>query len=699
MAKSIYIAGAEPRSGKSVVALGLMERLIARGRRAGFFRPVVRAGEGADGLIRLMTARYGLAAPYEVMYGVTGRRAAELVVADRVDELRSEVLRKYKELEGACEVVLCVGTDYSGVAAPLEFEFNAAAANDLGCLVLPVIQGAGRVPEEILAAVQVMLESLKTHRCNCLATIVNRVAGDRLEEVRQVVTEAVGGAGPVYVLPDEPLLARPTVGEVAEALGAESVSPHAEGMDRRVADIKVAAMQLPHFLDYLQPGTLVITPSDRSDIALGTLMADASDTYPRVAGLLLTGDLPPVPQVRRLLDGLRASRMPVLSVRTDSFTTAIRVNAVQGAILPEHKRKIAAALALLESHMDLEALEERAAVTRSERVTPLMFEYELLRRARDNRRHIVLPEGTDERILRATEILLLRGVVDITLLGDPEEVRRRASELGLSLDGAAIVDPLTSEWRDGFVRKYCELRKHKGVTEDAARDTIADVSYFGTMMVFEGKADGMVSGAAHTTQHTIRPAFEIIKTKPGCALVSSVFLMCLADRVLVYGDCAVNPDPTAEQLAHIAVSSAETSRMFGIEPLVAMLSYSTGESGKGEDVERVREATAKARELSPDLKIEGPIQYDAAADAGVAKAKLPGSQVAGHATVFVFPDLNTGNNTYKAVQRTANAVAIGPVLQGLKKPVNDLSRGCTIPDIVNTVAITAIQAAGSQGQV
>jgi phosphate acetyltransferase len=668
-----------------------MERLIARGRRAGFFRPVVRAGEGADGLIRLMTARYALAAPYEVMYGVTGRRAAELVVADRMDELRSEVLRKYKELEGACEVVLCVGTDYSGVAAPLEFEFNAAVANDLGCLVLPVIQGSGRMPEEILAAVQVMLESLKTHRCDCLAIVVNRVAKKHLEDVQQVVAKAIDGAGPVYVLPDEPLLAKPTVGEVAEALGAESVNPHAEGMDREVADIKVAAMQLPH--------TLVITPRDRSDVALGTLMADASDTYPRVAGLLLTGDLPSVPQVRRLLDGLRASRMPVLSVRTDSFTTAIRVNAVQGAILPEHKRKIAAVLALVESHMDLEALEERAAVTRSERVTPLMFEYELLRRARDNRRHIVLPEGTDERILRATEILLLRGVVDITLLGDPEEVRRRASELGLSLDGAAIVDPLTSEWRDGFVTKYCELRKHKGVTEDAACDTIADVSYFGTMMVFEGKADGMVSGAAHTTQHTIRPAFEIIKTKPGCALVSSVFLMCLEDRVLVYGDCAVNPDPTAEQLAHIAVSSAETSRMFGIEPLVAMLSYSTGESGKGEDVERVREATAKARELSPDLKIEGPIQYDAAADAGVAKAKLPDSQVAGHATVFVFPDLNTGNNTYKAVQRTANAVAIGPVLQGLKKPVNDLSRGCTIPDIVNTVAITAIQAAGSQGQV
>ena len=694
MAKSIYIAGAEPRSGKSVVALGLMERLIAHGRRAGFFRPVVPAGEGEDSLIRLMTARYGLAAPYEAMYGATGRRAAELVAADRVDELRSEVLLKYKELEGACEVVLCVGTDYSGPAAPLEFEFNAAVANDLGCLVLSVIQGAGRAGEEILAAVQVMLESLRTHRCDCLATVVNRVAEENLEEVRQVVTKAVGGAAPVYVLPDEPLLAKPTVGEVAEALGAESVTPHAEGMDREMADIKVAAMQLPHFLDYLQPGTLVITPRDRSDIALGTLIADASDTYPRVAGIVLTGDLPSVPQVWRLLDGLRASRVPVLSVRTDTFTTAMRVNAVQGAILPEHKRKIAAALALVESHMDLKVLEERAAVTRGEHVTPLMFEYELLRRARDSRRHIVLPEGTDERILRATEILLLRGVVDITLLGDPEEVRRRASELGLALDGAAIVDPLTSEWRDGFVRKYCELRKHKGVTEDAARDTIADVSYFGTMMVFEGKADGMVSGAAHTTQQTIRPAFEIIKTKPGCALVSSVFLMCLADRVLVYGDCAVNADPTAEQLAHIAVSSAETSRMFGIEPLVAMLSYSTGESGKGEDVERIREATAKARELSPDLKIEGPIQYDAAADAGVAKAKLPGSQVAGHATVFVFPDLNTGNNTYKAVQRTANAVAIGPVLQGLKKPVNDLSRGCTIPDIVNTVAITAIQAAG-----
>jgi phosphate acetyltransferase len=246
--------------------------------------------------------------------------------------------------------------------------------------------------------------------------------------------------------------------------------------------------------------------------------------------------------------------------------------------------------------------------------------------------------------------------------------------------------------RDTYAENYYELRRHKGISEQMAYDTMADVSYFGTMMVHNGEADGMVSGAAHTTQHTIRPAFEIIKTKPDCSIVSSVFLMCLADRVLVFGDCAVNPNPTSEQLADIAISSAGTALMFGVEPRVAMLSYSTGESGKGADVEIVREATRIAKKLRPDLKIEGPMQYDAAVDAGVAQAKMPGSEVAGDATVLVFPDLNTGNNTYKAVQRSAHAVAIGPVLQGLNKPVNDLSRGCTVSDIVNTVAITAIQA-------
>ncbi|MCB0969209.1 MAG: phosphate acetyltransferase, partial [Ilumatobacter sp.] len=310
--------------------------------------------------------------------------------------------------------------------------------------------------------------------------------------------------------------------------------------------------------------------------------------------------------------------------------------------------------------------------------------------------HIVLPEGTDDRVLRAAERIRRRQVCDLTLLGPVAAVTNRIAELGLSLD-VPIIDPLDSELTDRFAHCYHELRRHKGITLERARDIITDVSFFGTMMVYEGLADGMVSGAAHTTAHTIRPALEFVKTRPGTSIVSSVFLMLLADRVLVYGDCAVNPDPNAEQLADIATSSADTAAMFGIEPRIAMLSYSTGASGSGADVEKVRAATERVRELRPDLKVEGPIQYDAAVDSDVARSKLPGSDVAGHATVFIFPDLNTGNNTYKAVQRSADAVAVGPVLQGLNKPVNDLSRGALVPDIVNTIAITAIQAGVERG--
>jgi phosphate acetyltransferase len=321
-----------------------------------------------------------------------------------------------------------------------------------------------------------------------------------------------------------------------------------------------------------------------------------------------------------------------------------------------------------------------------------MFSYQLMERARADRQRIVLPESQDDRILEATAILLRRGVADLTLLGDEHKVRARASALGLDLDEASIVSPFDADLVGKFAAAYAEARAHKGMTVERAREIVSDISYFGTMMVHLGLADGMVSGAVNTTAHTIRPALEFVKTKPGVSTVSSVFLMCLADRVLAYGDCAVIPEPTTEQLADIAISSAETAQQFGIEPRVAMLSYSTGTSGSGADVEKVRAATALVAERSPDLLLEGPIQYDAAVDPEVARTKLPDSPVAGRATVFIFPDLNTGNNTYKAVQRSANAVAIGPVLQGLRKPVNDLSRGALISDIVNTVAITAVQA-------
>jgi len=450
-------------------------------------------------------------------------------------------------------------------------------------------------------------------------------------------------------------------------------------------------------LDRITDGDLVITPGDRADVILGSLATTVSETAPNIAGLLLTGGLAPEDSVQRLIAGFKKySPIAVIMVETDTYTTAMNASVVRPALTPENERKIAAALGIFESHVNTTRLEDRIQAVRSNRVTPLMFEYKLIERAKTDPKHIVLPEGGEERILRASEILLRRGVADLTLLGNPHEIKNKIGTLGLNLDGIHIIDPLISEHRESFAQTYYALRKHKGISAEMAVDTVTDVSYFGTLMVHQDLADGMVSGAIHTTAETILPALQIIRTRPGFSVVSSVFLMCLADRVLVYGDCAVNPDPNAEQLAQIAVSSAETAAIYGIEPRIAMCSYSTGESGQGAEVDKVRQATRIARKLRPDLKIEGPIQYDAAVDAGVARTKMPDSEVAGKATVFIFPDLNTGNNLYKAVQRSANAVAIGPVLQGLKKPVNDLSRGCTIPDIVNTVAITAIQAQAVQ---
>lgn len=340
------------------------------------------------------------------------------------------------------------------------------------------------------------------------------------------------------------------------------------------------------------------------------------------------------------------------------------------------------------------ALDEKLVTFKAEGITPHMFQYQLTKWAKKKIKHIVLPEGNDPRILRAAARLIREEVVNLTLLGDPNQIAASVKKLGISLDlnSLRIIDPAHSSYYEEYVNTLYELRKNKNVNHEMATDMMTDVSYFGTMMVYKGHADGMVSGAVHTTQHTIRPALQFIKTRPGITVVSSVFFMCLPDRVSVFGDCAVNPNPTAEQLSEIAISSAESSRRFGIEPRVAMLSYSSGTSGEGEDVEKVRRATEIVKQKRPDLLVEGPIQYDAAVDPVVGKQKLPNSQVAGQASVLIFPDLNTGNNTYKAVQRETGALAIGPMLQGLNKPVNDLSRGCTVDDIINTVIITAIQA-------
>jgi phosphate acetyltransferase len=690
--QSVYIAGASSGSGKAAVILGFMEMLYAVNRRVGFFRPMIPTGPEEDNLTTLIRSRYALPFPPEMLYGCTSQTARKLIGGGQYDEFLKLILDKFKRMEESCDLVVVSGTDFRGLIPSLEFDFNADLANNLGCALVVVVRGFGRRPTEAVQALQLAHESMRNRGGDVLASIINGVAPEYLDQVRERALALMPATEKVYVLPAQPTLRMSTVGEIGQALGAVCLSGEGDSLNQAVTTYKVADMEVPDFLNHVEDGCLIITAGDRSDIILASLAAEASASFPRVAGLLLTGGQHPAPSVLRLLEGLEHTKMSILSVATDTFQASLNVNRIEPTILPGDERKIAAALGVFESNVDVDQLRARISVLHSERITPLMFEYQLIRRAKSIRRHIVLPEGGDERVLRAAEILALRKVVDLTLLGNPERIARRCAELGLKLSGVRIIDPVTSPERERYARVYHDLRKHKGISEQMARDVMEDVSYFGTLMVYCGDADGMVSGADHTTQHTIRPAFETIRTAPGTKLVSSVFLMCLPDRVLVYGDCAINPNPDADQLADIAISSATTAAAFGIEPLIAMLSYSSGSSGKGEGVERVREAVRIARERRPDLKIDGPIQYDAAVDASVAASKMPGSEVAGRATVFIFPDLNTGNNTYKAVQRSSGAVAIGPILQGLKKPVNDLSRGCTVTDIVNTVAITAIQA-------
>jgi len=692
MSRNLYIATSEANSGKSLIVLGTMELLSRRVQRLGFFRPIVRSSKRRDNDTELILGRYNLPQEFDDSYGATYDEALDVAGQRGVAELIKRVLERYKKLEAECDFVLIEGTDFSGVASAFEFDFNAEAANNLRSPILNVVSGRGRSAEDALETAVASRRGFLEQRCSVAATAVNRIRPDSLDEVRDQFSRHWTFDDPVYWLEDEPSLESPTIRAVAESLLAAQLGDGELDLDREVLHIAVAAMQLPNFLDRLRDGTLVIAAGDRADILLGSLATVASENYPQICGIVLTGGLRPAEPVMRLIEGFRHPPVPILAVETDTFETVRDVMSIEGTISPGSERKIHAALRLFESSVDADELESWINVSRSATVTPMMFEYELIEQAKRNKQRIVLPEGEVERILRASEILRRRDVCDITLLGSVEKIRNTASRLGIQLGDIEIIDPETSEHTERFAEKYHELRQHKGVNLDAARDAVQDVSCFGTMMVYEGLAGGMVSGAAHTTAHTIRPALQVIRTRPGCKVVSSVFFMCLKDRVLVYGDCAVNPNPNPEQLADIAVTSATTARTFGIEPRVAMLSYSTGGSGEGKDVDKVKEATRLVREAQPELPIEGPIQYDAAIDAGVAETKLPESEVAGRATVFIFPDLNTGNNTYKAVQRSAGAVAIGPVMQGLNAPVNDLSRGCTVTDIVNTVAITAIQA-------
>ncbi|MGW0432468.1 phosphate acetyltransferase [Micromonospora sp. NPDC003197] len=684
MARSVYLTSVGSGGGKSTIALGLAELLSRQVERIGAFRPLV-SGTGPDPILALLSERYRIDLPLTDLSGTSYAEATALVADGRREELIGSIVERYREVERRCPAVVVVGSDFADggdAAGPRELAFNARLATEFGSVVVPVIDGFGQDPAAIAAAARGAYHDLADLGATVLAVIANRVSGPMTLPELPV---------PTYAIPEVPTVSAPTVAEVAAALGGTLLAGDDDALSRDVLDYVVGAAQLPTLLDHLTEGALVIMPGDRDDLLVGTSAAHVAGQV-SVAGMVLTLGEQPDPRAMRLVEALKPG-LAVISVASDSYDTVAASSRIEGRLSAANPRKVEAALGAFERCVDTDDLARRLRVSRSERVTPMMFEYDLIDRARTRRRHLVLPEGAEERILRATEILLRRGVADITLLGRPDDITRRTRELGIDIGGAQVVDPAASEWRDEFAAVYAELRAHRGVTAELAYDIVAQPNYFGTLMVQTGRADGMVSGATHTTAATIRPAFEVIRTVPGVSVSSSVFFMLLADRVLVYGDCAVNPDPDAAQLADIAISSADTAARFGIEPRVAMLSYSTGSSGAGVDVEKVAAATKLVRERRPDLLVEGPIQYDAAIDPAVAATKLPGSEVAGRATVFIFPDLNTGNNTYKAVQRSAGAVAVGPVMQGLRRPVNDLSRGATVPDIVNTVAITAIQAA------
>jgi phosphate acetyltransferase len=530
--------------------------------------------------------------------------------------------------------------------------------------------------------------------CEVVGIIVNRTEPKNLETLQDTLPEIFRDEKTfVSVLPADERLSSPTMRQISEQLNAKVLYGQ-EYLDNLAHHYMIVSMSIRNYLPHLKENALLIVAGDRDAILLSALQAHQSRNYPRLAGIILSGGLCPPEPVRQLVDGVK-DIVPILSVEEATYPTATNTMALRSYITVDNPKKIDLSLKLFERYLDTSDLENILSRVQTRGMTPRMFIYSLFEKARANKKRIVLPEATDDRILRAADQLLSRDVVDLILLGNPQEIQGNIRRLGLrniTPESCTVIDPRNSELMDEYAETLYELRKHKGMQLAMAEDLITDVSYFGTMMVHKGHADGMVSGAMHTTAHTIRPSLQFVKTKPGFSVVSSVFFMALDDRVLVYGDCAVNPNPTAEELAEIAISSAETAETFGVEPRIAMLSYSTGESGTGADVEKVRKATEIARERRPDLILEGPMQYDAAVSKDVAVKKMPGSKVAGQATVFIFPDLNTGNNTYKAVQRETGAIAIGPVLQGLNKPVNDLSRGCTVEDIINTVIITAVQA-------
>ncbi|WP_394420223.1 phosphate acetyltransferase [Tenacibaculum mesophilum] len=695
MNKAIYIAASDANSGKSMLSLGLMQLLLRKKPKVGYFRPIIDnpIGNKRDNHINTVLNYFNLKSEYEDCYAFTRSELIRKLNDDREDEIINIIIEKYKKLEEENDFVIIEGTDFSDHGAVIEMDLNVLIAKNIGAPVIIVSGGVNKSLEDFIQSLRLTYDSFVNKDVQVIAVVANKVQEKNIPTIVQEVGVNLPKSVSINAIPIDQKLNNPTIKEFLMEIEGKVL--FGEGLlNNTTGDIKVGAMQLSHFLHHLTDDSVVVTPADRSDILLGTLQANISSNYPSIAGIILTGGMELNSSIIKLIEGLEKV-VPILWVKDGTFSIASRLGAVRSHIYAENIDKIKMSINMFEKYVDVASLNEKLVSYKgSEVLTPRMFQYNLLKKAKEVRKHIVLPEGNDDRILIAASQLQKTDVVKLTILGKKVNIEASVKRLNIpfDFDKTVIINPIESEYFSDFSNTLYELRKHKGLSPAMAEDLMADVSYFGTMMVYKGLADGMVSGAAHTTQHTIKPALQFVKTKPGFSVVSSIFFMCLEDRVSVFGDCAINPNPTAEELAEIAISSADSSIAFGIDPKIAMLSYSSGASGKGEDVDTVRRATEIVKEKRSDLKVEGPIQYDAAVDLSVGKKKLPNSEVAGQANVLIFPDLNTGNNTYKAVQRETGALAIGPMLQGLNKPVNDLSRGCTVDDIFNTVILTAIQA-------
>ncbi|MDK9696868.1 MAG: phosphate acetyltransferase [Siculibacillus sp.] len=686
---TFFLIPVSRETGLTSMALGLVRALQLAGMKVGFAKPIVQpeatAGD-TDLAGHFARTLCGTETPDPIPFD----HAAEMVRSGQIAALMEEVVAVAAGVRGHHDVVVVEGL-IPDADIQIATRLNTEMIRSLGADLIPVLAGGNRTVEALADTTASAIEQYGDDgRRPVAGVLINHCtpAMSRALSIRRTLTAAGMEVPVLAAVPTEPRLSAPRVLDVAEALGFE-IQHRGDIETARIENQLVAARSPEKLIGHLRPGTLVVTPADRSDAILATALV-AQRGMP-LAGFVFTCGGRPAPEIAALLRSAPLDRLPLLGTADDTFTTATRLANLSRHVGRGDAERMERVVAFVAEKIDVPPLVSRLHVPVEPMMPPPVFRHRLVEAARAANRLIVLPEGDEPRTLRAAAICAEKGIARCVLLGRPDVIRSVAAAHGIDLpEGVEILDPETA--RGAYVAPLVELRKAKGLTAVQAEKGLEDTVVLGTMMLAEGHVDGLVSGAVHTTANTVRPALQLIKTAPGSSIVSSVFFMLMPDQVLVYGDCAINPNPSAAELAEIAIQSADSAAAFGIEPRVAMISYSTGASGSGSDVEKVREATRLVKERRPDLVVDGPIQYDAASVESVGRQKAPDSPVAGHANVFVFPDLNTGNTTYKAVQRSANVVSVGPMLQGLRKPVNDLSRGALVDDIVYTIALTAIQA-------